>query len=67
MKKEWQILRPDRCAVEKLTGLLNCHPAIASILVNRKIASPEDALNFLSVHPKGYGCRNSPHSKGHNA
>jgi single-stranded-DNA-specific exonuclease len=49
MKKEWQILRPDRCAVEKLTGLLNCHPAIASILVNRKIASPEDALNFLSV------------------
>ncbi|RLB81188.1 MAG: single-stranded-DNA-specific exonuclease RecJ [Deltaproteobacteria bacterium] len=49
MKKEWQILRPDRRSVEKLTGILNCHPAIASILVNRKIVSPKDASNFLSA------------------
>ena len=49
MKKEWQILRPDRRSVEKLAGILKCHPAIASILVNRKITSPEDASNFLSA------------------
>ena len=49
MKKEWQILRPDRRSVKKLAGILKCHPAIASILVNRKIASTEDASNFLSA------------------
>lgn len=49
MKKEWQILRPDPGAVEKLAGILKCHPAIAAILVNRNIASPEDASNFLSA------------------
>jgi single-stranded-DNA-specific exonuclease len=49
MKKEWQILRPDPHAVEKLAGILKCHPAIASILVNRNIASPEDASKFLSA------------------
>jgi single-stranded-DNA-specific exonuclease len=47
MKKEWQILRPDPGVVEKLSGSLKCHPAIAAILVNRNIASPEDASNFL--------------------
>jgi single-stranded-DNA-specific exonuclease len=47
MRKEWQILRPDPGAVEKLTGTLNCHPAIAAILVNRNIVSPKDASNFL--------------------
>jgi len=49
MKKEWQILRPDACAVEKLARILKCHPAIAAILVNRNIVSPEDASNFLSA------------------
>jgi single-stranded-DNA-specific exonuclease len=49
MKKEWQILRPDPNAVENLAGILKCHPAIAAILVNRNIASPEDASNFLSA------------------
>ena len=49
MKKEWQILRPDPRAVEKLAGILKCHPAIAAILVNRNIASPEEASNFLSA------------------
>jgi len=49
MKKQWQILRPDPDAVEKLAGILKCHPAIAAILVNRNIASPEDAWNFLSA------------------
>ena len=52
MKKEWQILRPDPRVVEKLSGILKCHPAIASILVNRNITSPEDASKFLfaSLH-----------------
>jgi single-stranded-DNA-specific exonuclease len=49
MKKEWQILRPDSRAVEKLAGILKCHPAIAAILVNRNIVSPEDASNFISA------------------
>ena len=49
MKKEWQILRPDPRAVEKLTGILKCQPAIAAILVNRKMASPEEASNFLNA------------------
>jgi len=49
MKKEWQILRPDPHAVEKLSGILKCHPAIAAILVNRNIVSPEDASSFLGA------------------
>ena len=49
MNKEWQILRPDPHAVEKLSGILKCHPAIAAILVNRNIVSPEDASSFLGA------------------
>jgi len=49
MKKEWQILRPDPHAVENLAGILKCDPAIAAILVNRNIASPEDASNFFGA------------------
>ncbi len=49
MKKQWQILRPDPGGVEKLSGSLKCHPAIAAILVNRNIAAPEEASNFLSA------------------
>jgi len=52
MKKQWQILRPDIHTVDKLCMILKCHPAIASILVNRNIVSAEDASNFLypSLH-----------------
>lgn len=49
MKKKWQILRPDIHYVEKLGRILKCHPAIAAILVNRKIVSAEDASNFLDA------------------
>jgi single-stranded-DNA-specific exonuclease len=48
MKKERQILQPDIHVVDKLCMILKCHPAIASILVNRNIVSEEDALNFLN-------------------
>jgi len=49
MKKEWQILQPDVHLVEKLCGMLNCHPAIASILINRNIFSTEDVSNFFNT------------------
>ena len=48
MEKAWQILQPDIHWVKKLCRILKCHPAIASILVNRKIFSSEDASNFLN-------------------
>ena len=49
MEKEWQILQPDIHLVEKLCGMLNCHPAIASILINRNIFSTEDVSNFFNT------------------
>ena len=49
MKKEWQILQPDIHLVEKLCGILNCHPAVASILINRNIFSTEDVSNFFNT------------------
>ena len=49
MKKEWQIPQPDIHLVEKLCGMLNCHPAIASILINRNIFSTEDVSNFFNT------------------
>jgi single-stranded-DNA-specific exonuclease len=49
MKKEWQILQPDIYLVEKLSGILNCHPVVASILVNRNITSAEDAASFFNA------------------
>ena len=49
MKKEWQILQPDIYLVEKLCGILKCHPAVASILVNRNITSEEDASSFFNT------------------
>ncbi|MBW2604498.1 MAG: single-stranded-DNA-specific exonuclease RecJ [Deltaproteobacteria bacterium] len=49
MKKEWQILQPDIHSVEKLCGILKCHPAVGSILVNRNITSAEDVSNFFNT------------------
>jgi single-stranded-DNA-specific exonuclease len=49
MKKEWQILQPDIHLVEKLCGMLNCHPAVASILINRNIFSTEDVSDFFNT------------------
>jgi single-stranded-DNA-specific exonuclease len=49
MKKEWQILQPDIHLVEKLCGILKCHPIVASILVNRNITSAEDVSNFFNT------------------
>ncbi|MBW2490198.1 MAG: hypothetical protein JRE65_03500 [Deltaproteobacteria bacterium] len=49
MKKEWQILKPDIHLVEKLCGILKCHPIVASILVNRNITSTKDVSNFFNT------------------
>ncbi len=49
MKKEWQILSPDLQLVENLCKNIKCHPAVASILVNRHILSAEQASNFLNT------------------
>jgi len=61
MKKEWQILQPDIHLVEKLCGMLNCHPAVASILINRHIFSTTDVSNFFNTSitqlSPPYGCR----------
>ena len=47
MKKQWQILQPDQESVQKICALVKCNPIIATILVNRNIISPAEALNFL--------------------
>ncbi len=57
MKKYWHILQPDSHAVQKLCKTLKCHPAVATILVNRNIFSTEDASNFL--YPS-LNCLNPP-------
>ncbi len=49
MKKEWQILQPDVHLVEKLCGILSCHPVVASILINRNIFSAEDVSHFFNT------------------
>ena len=49
MKKEWQILQPDIHLVEKLCGMLNCHPAVASVLINRNIFSTKDVSDFFNT------------------
>ncbi|MBC8200377.1 MAG: single-stranded-DNA-specific exonuclease RecJ [Desulfobacteraceae bacterium] len=47
MKKYWQLLQPDNNLVENIRGELQCNPVTATILVNRKIISKDDALRFL--------------------
>jgi single-stranded-DNA-specific exonuclease len=48
MKKDWQILQPDTQTVKNLCNTLKCHPVTATLLVNRKIDTAKNALNFLN-------------------
>jgi len=48
MKKDWKILQPDAPSVKNLCDNLNCDPVTATLLVNRKIDTPESALKFLN-------------------
>ncbi len=49
MTKLWHIRRPDVKQVRALQKALDCHPAIATLLVNRNLASPRDALCFMNA------------------
>jgi single-stranded-DNA-specific exonuclease len=55
MKKQWHTLSPDIDAVERLCRALQCHPAIATILVNRGIVASKDASDFLEPSLKQLG------------
>jgi len=48
MKKDWQILQPDIQSVKNLCNTLKCHRITATLLVNRKIDTAENALKFLN-------------------
>ncbi|MGD8880927.1 MAG: single-stranded-DNA-specific exonuclease RecJ [Desulfobacterales bacterium] len=48
MEKKWHILEPDAETVNKLHARLHCHPITATILVNRKLTSAQEASRFIS-------------------
>ncbi len=48
MKKDWQILQPDIQLVKNLCDILKCHRITATLLVNRKVDTTENALKFLN-------------------
>ena len=52
MQKTWQIQTTDAEAVARVIHLLDCHPATASILVQRGLDSEKDIQAFLkpSLH-----------------
>ena len=49
----WDILEPDPVAVRRLVNELAIDPLVATLLVNRKITSPEAARAFLKPSLKG--------------
>lgn len=49
MKKQWNLRAADEAAAARLATALNCHPAVAAVLVNRGIDSPEKAHSFLNA------------------
>ena len=56
MKKAWRLRPPDENLVNRLQTALGCHPAIASILIQRGIESEKKARRFLNpslkhLHP----------------
>ncbi|MFZ0134726.1 MAG: single-stranded-DNA-specific exonuclease RecJ [Desulfobacterales bacterium] len=48
MQKRWHVLKPDPDCVRELCRRLKCSPVVATLLVNRRIHSPEEAARFLS-------------------
>ena len=49
MHKKWEILQPDAGQVKHLSARLNCHLITAAVLINRNLASAEEASNFLNT------------------
>ncbi|MBW1739513.1 MAG: single-stranded-DNA-specific exonuclease RecJ [Deltaproteobacteria bacterium] len=47
MQKRWHILSPDPKQVSMLAESLGCRPAVATVLTNRGICSPDRATAFL--------------------
>jgi len=47
MEKRWQIANAGGSAAAALKQALGCHPVIATLLVNRRLTSPEQADAFL--------------------
>lgn len=47
MKKQWQMLKPDEDAVNRMSSRLDCSLPTAKILVNRNILTEKDARRFL--------------------
>jgi single-stranded-DNA-specific exonuclease len=48
MKKVWRLQTPDVILVKKLQAALRCHPAVASMLIQRGIYSAKEADRFLN-------------------
>jgi single-stranded-DNA-specific exonuclease len=48
MKKRWHLQKPDENRISRLQAALHCHPAIASILIQRGIHSEKEADRFLN-------------------
>ena len=47
MKKQWSLKRPDPRLVEQFQNQLHCHRVTATILVNRRIRTAEEAQAFV--------------------
>ena len=47
MDMEWIHKSADPGTVAKISRIIGCHPAVAALLVNRNITSPETAFSFL--------------------
>jgi single-stranded-DNA-specific exonuclease len=48
MKKRWRLQKSDENLLKRLQAALHCHPAIASMLVQRGIRSEKEAKRFLN-------------------
>ena len=49
MKNRWHMFDQDPDRVRELSQMLNCHPVMASILVNRNIHTVKTATDFLNA------------------
>lgn len=47
MNTHWKILIPDPAAVKKLTRTIPCHPATATVLVNRGLKNSQEVDDFM--------------------
>ena len=49
MENRWQMFDQEPDKVRELSQMLNCHPVIASILVNRNLHTAKTAADFLNT------------------